>query len=194
MSTLIVSQTDVFMKSSQVEGFMQLMMDAVHAASDVKIKKSGRKVRVSFSFATFEAKTIDSFICNLADNGYTFSEKRGRLDELSEAFNRENEFGIWQVSSFHLRDYGLLPLQEFRDKRGTLDLSLHERVYGATLAQLKINPSLPTIQILQQIYRAFNVDKPLNYGGRSISIGDVIQLRGEYYYVDQSTFEWIAVM
>jgi len=194
MNTLIVSETEVSMSTNQIGTFLDEMQDVINAAADVNIKKNGKKAKVTFAFVTFETSTIDSFLCRLADNGLAFSEQRHTIEELREAFFRANEFGIWQMPSLLYQAYGVLSLEEFRSKRGLLDLSLHKRIYGGTLAQLNIDPSLSSIQILQQIYSALNQELPLSYTGRPVSVGDVIQLRGEYYYVDPSAFVWIAVM
>ena len=41
---------------------------------------------------------------------------------------------------------------------------------------------------LEELFRIFNIDRPEQYYGRSLSVSDVVLLDGKYYYCD--SFGW----
>jgi hypothetical protein len=180
------------MNKSRVKVFMESMQDVLQFASYVKAEVKGLRTFVSYSLITSQSRFLDEIICRLADNGYRFEEYRRTIHELTDAFQASNEFSIWQITDFHQRDYGGLPLELFRKNAG-LDLAKHKRVFGGTLASFSISPDLPVNEILDSIYRAINFSDVVFYNGRRIKVGDIIQLKGRYYYVDRFGYKPINI-
>lgn len=62
--------------------------------------------------------------------------------------------------------------------------SIHDYVpvWRGTITSETVNGAL------EELFRIFNVDRPEQYCGRSLSVSDVVRLDGKYYYCD--SFGW----
>ena len=101
------------------------------------------------------------------------------------------EFSIYQINTE--RDdnricfLGLDTLERFQHSK-EVDPVLYDRVYDGRL----------DCNSLETIYQKFNVDHPADYKGRSLSVSDVVEIRGSdtlnpgFYFVDSIGFKSIS--
>ena len=101
------------------------------------------------------------------------------------------EFSIYQINTE--RDdnricfLGLDTLERFQHSK-EVDPVLYDRVYDGKL----------DCNSLETIYQKFNVDHPADYKGRSLSVSDVVEIRGSdtlnpgFYFVDSIGFKSIS--
>ena len=55
----------------------------------------------------------------------------------------------------------------------------------------ELNSTLPNDTALELIFRKFNVNHPMDYAGRSLSVSDIVELEGKFWYCDDSG--WIEL-
>ena len=99
------------------------------------------------------------------------------------------EFSIYQINTE--RDdnricfLGLDTLERFQHSK-EVDPVLYDRVYDGKL----------DCNSLETIYQKFNVDHPADYKGRSLSVSDVVEIRGSdtlnpgFYFVEHPLVFW----
>lgn len=56
----------------------------------------------------------------------------------------------------------------------------------------EINSNMPINTILELTYREFNVNKPSNFVGHSLSVSDLIEIDGKIYYCDDADWKLVA--
>ncbi|NHN33254.1 hypothetical protein [Paenibacillus agricola] len=190
MFALIISQINVFMTKQQLKPFMNNMRDIIQIASETEIKKEGRKTVVSITIVTPISKYLDSVISRVKEMGFDVNEKRGSVREIEKSYVSANEVCIWQIEELHLSK---LSYDEFIQKHGQADLSCHKRVFGSTLAGLNINQKLKENKLVKDVYHTFNFLRPSQCLGILIQVGDIIQIRDHYYYVNQFEFKLVKI-
>ena len=84
------------------------------------------------------------------------------------------EFGIYQLKDDFLRELGFKSLPGGVKE---VDLKKYNRVY---IGQIKIADSAESA--LDKLFTIFNIDHPVDFTGRSLSVSDVVLLGGQYYY------------
>lgn len=94
---------------------------------------------------------------------------------------------IFQVETFKTREFGWMGLEELKSYGLEVDRKNYELVFiGAThFGQGK------EWEKLEQLYHDFNQNHPKYYAGRSMSMGDVVQLGEKYFYCDKIGFTQI---
>lgn len=91
---------------------------------------------------------------------------------------KNKTFKIYQVDDRKTRNFGFMSINELRHTGTQLNLDNYNMVFvGAIESQ---NDRIA----LEQIFEDFNINHPLYYNGRSISIGDIVEIDGLYYYCD----------
>ena len=101
------------------------------------------------------------------------------------------EFSIYQINTDRDNNrvcfLGLDTLERFQHSK-EVDPVLYDRVYDGKL----------DCNSLESIYQKFNVDHPADYKGRSLSVSDVVEIRGSdtlnpgFYFVDSIGFKLIS--
>ena len=101
------------------------------------------------------------------------------------------EFSIYQINTDRDNNrvcfLGLDTLERFQHSK-EVDPVLYDRVYDGKL----------DCNSLENIYQKFNVDHPADYKGRSLSVSDVVEIRGSdtlnpgFYFVDSIGFKLIS--
>ena len=81
-------------------------------------------------------------------------------------------------------------LANFSAVKGSPKAADYDRVYECTRAALSI-PGSDTVTVLEHVFRVFNIDKPADFKGHSLSVSDVVVLDGAAYYVDVYGFKRI---
>ena len=100
------------------------------------------------------------------------------------------EFSIYQINTDRDNNrvcfLGLDTLERFQHSK-EVDPVLYDRVYDGKL----------DCSSLETIYEKFNIDHPADYKGRSLSVSDVVEIRGSdtlnpgFYFVDSVGFKTI---
>ena len=101
------------------------------------------------------------------------------------------EFSIYQINTDRDNNrvcfFGLDSLERFQHSKA-VDPALYDRVYDGKL----------DCSCLETIYEKFNIDHPADYKGRSLSVSDVVEIRGSdtlnpgFYFVDSIGFKSIS--
>lgn len=101
------------------------------------------------------------------------------------------EFSIYQINTDRDNNrvcfLGLDSLERFQHSKA-VDPALYDRVYDGKL----------DCSCLETIYEKFNIDHPADYKGRSLSVSDVVEIRGSdtlnpgFYFVDSIGFKSIS--
>jgi hypothetical protein len=190
MSALIISQINVFMTKQQLKPFNNNMRDIILIASETEIKKEGRRTVVSITIVTPITKYLDSVVSRVKEMGFDVNEKRGSVEELEKLYHVANEVCIWQVEALHLSN---LSYDDFIQKHAQADLSCHMRVFGSTLAGLNINQKPKENKLVKDVYHTFNFLRPSQCLGILIQVGDIIQIRNHYFYVNQFEFKRVKI-
>lgn len=90
--------------------------------------------------------------------------------------------------------YQLLQIKKWEDcnyffrgwdcaKKNHFTLSDYEVVYEGEIEGTNIG------EVLEYLFRIFNIQQPKDFRGHSMSVSDVVCLDGKYYYTDNVGFE-----
>ena len=77
----------------------------------------------------------------------------------------------------------------WKDNNRTPYIDMYDKAYSGTEVKVVAYSNDNTKRILENIWYMFNHYFPKDYVGRSLSVGDVIKLNDEYYFVDIVGFE-----
>ena len=93
------------------------------------------------------------------------------------------KFRIYQIVNIHnpyiFMDYDYAKTHDF-------NIGDYHMVYDG-----EMNANLPIDTALELIYRHFNVNQPLDYGGRSLSVSDIVEIDRKFWYCNDSG--WIIL-
>lgn len=135
---------------------------------------TGEKVKTprgSFSLTNMSKEQMEA-----AGYGFHHSSDDGRFHIMgngTRAFAIVNEeartYDIYQLKDFSgRRDYAFEPLDRLRGVQRKVDMQNYEKVYSGAMF-----PS----ENLESIYTRFNVDRPEDFKGHSLSVSDVVVIR-----------------
>ena len=93
------------------------------------------------------------------------------------------KFKLYQIKDVENCRYSFFGFKSAEQMGFTLDD--YEVVYEDEVA------SMPDEDVLESLFYIFNVRRPDDFKGRSISVSDVIELNGKYYYTDTFGFKEI---
>ena len=79
-------------------------------------------------------------------------------------------------------------LANFSAVKGSPKAADYDRVYEYTALSI---PGSDTETVLEHVFRTFNIEKPRDFRGHSLSVSDVVVLDGVAYYVDVCGFKRI---
>lgn len=100
------------------------------------------------------------------------------------------DFSIYQLSDDS--DAKFVPLEEQKVLGIQLYTSDYVKLYSGSMS---VNVNSSTFAILEMIYEKFNIDRPSDFTGHSLSVSDVVVLRNgsdsenEAYFVDSVGFK-----
>ena len=77
-------------------------------------------------------------------------------------------------------------LANYTAEKGAPSATDYDRVYEYTALRI---PGSDTETVLEYIFRTFNIEKPADFKGHSLSVSDVVTLDGVAYYVDAYGFK-----
>ncbi|MCR5123446.1 MAG: hypothetical protein K6B74_13620, partial [Ruminococcus sp.] len=90
----------------------------------------------------------------------------------------------------HNRAVRFQSLANFTAEKGAPSAADYNRVYKCTTAGLGL-ANIPDSRLKEEIFRVFNIDRPADFKGHSLSVSDVVTLDGAAYYVDVYGFKRI---
>lgn len=91
------------------------------------------------------------------------------------------KYKIYQVKDGLTRDFGFMGLHVMKSLGVEIDLSNYDMVYES-----ESEHDIP--RMLDALFMKFNEKPPEDYKGRSMSVSDIIEVHGSYYYCD--SFGW----
>ena len=91
------------------------------------------------------------------------------------------EYKIYQLKKERIDEYGFLNMAMLKHLGKYPVLSNYDVVYQGVIARRKEN-------VLEQLFRIFNMHKPSDYLGRSMSVSDIVEVDGQMYYCDSGTW------
>ena len=95
------------------------------------------------------------------------------------------QFKILQFKDIKTIDYAFMDY-DYAKKHG-FTLKDYEVVYGGTISASAYKN---IFELLESLFTKFNVDRPEDFKGHSMSVSDVIQLEDDrFYYVDMIAFQ-----
>lgn len=89
------------------------------------------------------------------------------------------KYTILQLKEDKMREYGFMPYDYA--KMNGFSLDDYEKVYEGD-----------EDITLDGIFEKFNVDRPADFRGHSLSVSDIIIANGKYYYVDSMGFTKVS--
>ncbi len=93
-------------------------------------------------------------------------------------------YKLFQVKKDLSWDYGFMGLSMMESLGLEVDLSNYDLVYED---DIEIDTRFENV--LDELFRIFNVAHPKDYRGRSMSVSDIIEIHGHYYYCDSYGWE-----
>lgn len=89
----------------------------------------------------------------------------------------------------HYRNYLFEPWERIEEN---FDFNNYKYVWSGTLEELGIDtPSTNMIWNLDEIFTKFNISKPKDFIGHSLSVSDIVYIDDSYYYCD--SFGWTKI-
>lgn len=96
---------------------------------------------------------------------------------------------IYQVKNGDdTRDIRFISLESLSELGRNPDISTYDRVYEGDFIEFERKDGSISKQ-LESVYTKFNIDRPDDYKGRSLSVSDVVVAKGNAYYVDTFGFK-----
>lgn len=93
------------------------------------------------------------------------------------------KYKILQLKDFRKVEYSFMSYDYA--KKHNFKLSDYEIVYKGSTKDVK------PIKALEDLFTEFNINRPEDFKGHSLSMSDVVELDGVYYYCD--SFGWAKV-
>lgn len=98
---------------------------------------------------------------------------------------------IYQLKAAdHNRAVRFQSLANYTAEKGAPSAADYDRVYECTTAGLGL-ANVPDSRLKEEIFRVFNIDKPADFKGHSLSVSDIVVLDGAAYYVDVYGFKQV---
>ena len=99
-------------------------------------------------------------------------------------------YSLYQVKKEKLRDFAFMSFEDAEryNGEGSVTLENYDKVYEFEMY------SSEDIR-LDDIYMMFNVSRPDDFTGHSLSVSDVVEYNGDFYYCDDigwKKLEWRA--
>lgn len=97
------------------------------------------------------------------------------------------KFTIYQVKRDLTRDFGFMGLKERKEvlKTEEINLGLYDKVYEGDTNKMGFGDSnSPEDFILSRLWRIFNIEHPKGYNERSMSVSDIVEFKGKFFYCD----------
>ena len=97
------------------------------------------------------------------------------------------EFKVLQLKNTRESNYAFMDY-DFAQEHG-FSLNDYEVVYEG---ELNLSRKMDIFDILETLFTKFNIDRPEDFHGHSMSVSDLVELEGELYYVDSVAFQKVS--
>lgn len=119
----------------------------------------------------------------------TLVEKAEEMRLANPAPKREPNFEIYQLKvTEENAGISFMPMDELMKQGKTPKISSYDKVYEGNTVDMQIGGET-LAQTLEEFFRKFNIDRPDDFKGHSLSVSDVIVLQDKAYYVDRVGFK-----
>ena len=112
-----------------------------------------------------------------------------------ESERPQNIAEIYQLKSEARHEYGFASTRELSERGLEISRENYERIYSLPITQAEAVPENRTV-LLEELYTKFNINRPEDFTGHSLSVSDVITIRdgktSKSYYVDDIGFSPIS--
>ena len=96
-------------------------------------------------------------------------------------------YKLFQIKDWENNSYVFRSFDSIRNKKNGFSFTDYELVYEGEIDDNEIN------FVLEELFVLFNLsDRPEGFKGRSMSVSDIVELDGEYYYCDIFGFKKIT--
>lgn len=183
-----------------------LMQEFDRPAYDSEVSDSGRNIdRLAEEIKSGETEEILQQLTYIRDNAEKREQKAEAFllsAELLKLPHQQREdglltgkgdmFGIYQLREnvMERHDYAFASMDFLRKHDMEVKAENYELVYAAPLSTLD---QKDTAQLLEQVFERFNIDRPEDFAGHSLSMSDVVLLHREgentSHYTDRAGFE-----
>lgn len=109
---------------------------------------------------------------------------------------KEVKYEIYQTKSRDLRFLSTEEIKHFSelDVINELDISNEKYQYECVYENyIDVPKNYSDINILEDLYRMFNIHRPTDYRSRSLSMSDVLVIDDRKYYVDDIGYKLLKV-
>lgn len=99
---------------------------------------------------------------------------------------RTCDIKIYQIDSTNKDNvsYRFTPLRWLKRGKEDVDINRYKKVYHIKTVMEDKKDSV----ILEDIFRKFNIGRPKDFKGHSLSVSDIVELDGDKYYCDSFGF------
>ena len=137
----------------------------------------------------------DYFTCNaklselLADPPEIFKDKAVEEPAVSQTTPApEYDFAIYQLKDGdETRDIRFEPYERLAKQGQQPDISNYNKVYEGNIADITEKPDLR--MQLEDVFYKFNMERPDDFKGHSLSVSDVVMIKSQAFYVDSFGFK-----
>jgi hypothetical protein len=102
---------------------------------------------------------------------------------------QEVPYTFYQFKTVFRRFHGFLPLEEYVKYHKNININRYKTVYKNSI-KLQFDSEL---EVLDNLFRIFNIEHPKDYKGISMSVGDIVEIFGKFYYCDSMGWKEIEV-
>jgi hypothetical protein len=102
------------------------------------------------------------------------------------------KYSIYQIKKEKTREVGFLSLGIFKEFTNQPDDITMEGTYDLVYSG-EIEPKVSNLATLESLFHKFNMERPEDFKGHSMSVGDIVKLGRLFYYCDSFGFEWVHV-
>lgn len=92
------------------------------------------------------------------------------------------KYEIYQLKEEYFHEYGFMSYDFLKEH----DKEIHKDMYCSRYRDAEIGIECSDGEYLERLFTKFNMDRPEDFKGHSLSVSDVIILNGTPYYTDKA--------
>lgn len=95
------------------------------------------------------------------------------------------KYHIYQFKDEYMEKYGFMHYDFLKNR----DVDIKKDMYALMYSDAEIGVDCPDEVYLEKIFRRFNIERPEDFKGHSLSVSDVVVLNDTAYYTDSFGFK-----
>jgi hypothetical protein len=105
------------------------------------------------------------------------------------------EYKIYQWKRVFKRNHAFLGLEEYKDiHKQNINLNRYEVTYDNSIKlEFDLKFESEEMEVLETLFRIFNIERPNDFKGYSLSVGDIVEVFGKFFYCDSMGWKEIEV-